>query len=164
MPKPTEGMCTLCGECWSAALCRNTTEGQVVCQNCAAHTAYQRQEGTSASTHWTSLHQCPICLRKNVPGQFHHVASARQYARLGLRLCLNCHAILTYRQMAAWDASWRTEAHPLRCLTQGLLDVLWLWWQRSDVSWSLREVARLAWLAGLALGETIGVKGWGQHE
>src|SRR5262245_32635773 len=86
--------CTTCGECWTAALRR---EGGL-CLNCADE---------AAEAPHPRLARCLGCLRTNVPSEFHHVASKRQHAAFGLRLCLNCHAIVTHRQETAWHPSWK---------------------------------------------------------
>jgi hypothetical protein len=76
---------------------------------------------------------------------------------------LNCHGIITHRQRDGWDPSWKTEAHPVRCTVQGVYDLVWLWWQRSDRRlWDqqLGELAHVAWLALLALLDLWGLRGW----
>ena len=142
-----EHPCAKCGECWTAALRR---EGRL-CLNCAD------------ATH-PRLARCPLCHKEQVPGEFHHVASARQHATFGLRVCLNCHAILTLRQETAWHQSWQKEDHPVRCMVQGLHDVFWLWWHRSHSGWSLGQLARLCVQACWALTGTYHVIGWAGWE
>src|SRR5262249_6549895 len=107
--------------------------------------------------------RCPLCHREHMPGEFHHVASWRQHRTFGLHVCLNCHAILTRRQTDEWPPSWRTEPHLVRCLVQGLLDVLGLWLRRSHSGWSLGELAKLvaqAFWALFAAGGLVGWAGW----
>jgi hypothetical protein len=106
---------------------------------------------------------CPVCGRQDVPAQWHHVAGARQSSSPALYVCLNCHGILTDRQRNVWDPSWKTEAHPVRCLAQGLYDLFWLWWLRSGVHMWRRQLAELVhvvWLGFLALAQQWGLRGW----
>ena len=120
MPGPAR----TCGEHWPEARSRDSA----LCQNCA---------NTNSSV---PLARCFICLRKDVPGQFHHSASERQHATLGRHLCLNCHAILTHRQETKWRPEWKTEQHPRRYIVQGDIDVVMLWIRRNPGSSSLREL------------------------
>src|SRR5260370_7455990 len=116
--------CPTCGEHWPEARSRDSA----LCQNCA---------NTNSSV---PLARCPICPRRNVPGQFHHSASQRQHPALGLHLCLNCHAILTHRQENMWRPDWKTEAHPLRCIVQGDIHlVCLLLLQKKKNSYSLQR-------------------------
>jgi hypothetical protein len=110
------------------------------------------------------LKRCPLCLAKDAPSEFHHVATERQHPTFGLKVCLNCHAILTKRQMNDWPPSWKTEPHRLRCLVQGLIDVVGLWLRRSHSGWSLRELAKLCWQAGWSLMGVFGLVGWSGWE
>jgi hypothetical protein len=145
--------CPECGEDWPAAL--HNASG--LCRNHAVLC------GVSDEKHRKILAHCPICGRENVPAQWHHVAGERQYPRLGKDICLNCHGIITHRQSTGWDPSWKTEAHPVRCIAQGMYDLFWLWWQRSGVHvWrtQLAELVHVAWLALLALTEQWGLRGW----
>jgi hypothetical protein len=149
--KPTRDRdhpCTQCGECWPAALRR---EGGL-CLNCADESPHP------------ILPRCPLCHRERVPSEFHHVASVRQHRTLGLRVCLNCHAILTLRQETAWPPSWKTEAHLVRCILQGLTDAIWLWLQRSHSGWSLAELAKLCGQAFWAVASSCGLNGWAGWE
>lgn len=146
-PRDRAHPCTQCGECWTAALRR----AGGVCHNCA-DTTHPR------------LARCPLCHRAQVPGEFHHVASKRQHVTFGLYVCLNCHAILTWRQETAWHPSWKTEPHLGRCVLQGLIDVFGLWLRRSHSGWSLGELAKLCWQAGWSLMGIFGLVGWGGWE
>jgi hypothetical protein len=101
-----------------------------------------------------------VCFRADVPSEFHHVASERQHATVGLQVCLNCHAILTKRQMTAWDPSWKNEKHPVRCLFQGMFDLFWLCLHRSHALWALGQFAKLCMQAGWALFEEFGLVDW----
>jgi hypothetical protein len=139
--------CTRCGECWTAALRR----AGGLCLNCA-DTTHPR------------LKRCLVCLRADVPSEFHHVATERQHPTFGLRLCLNCHAILTRHQVNDWHPSWKTEKHPVRCVLQGLIDLIWLWLRRSHSGWSLVELAKLCLEAGWSLLALFGLVGWAGWE
>jgi hypothetical protein len=61
------------------------------------------------------------------------VASKRQHPTLTLNVCLNCHRLLSQRQYR-WPPGWKTEKHPLRCVAQGVYDVLCLWRERSPLA------------------------------
>src|SRR5262249_21326008 len=122
-----------------------------LCLNCADE---------AAEAPHPRLARCLGCLRTNVPSEFHHVASKRQHGAFGLRLCLNCHAILTHRQETAWHPSWKIEPHRVRCIVQGLLDVLWLWLRRSHSAWALGQLAQLCAQAGWSLFDAFGLVGW----
>jgi hypothetical protein len=135
--------CTQCGECWMAALRRSGG----LCLNCAD------------TTH-VHIKRCPVCFRADVPSEFHHVASKRQHPTVGLQVCLNCHAILTKRQMTDWHPSWQDEQHPVRCLFQGMLDLFWLCLRRSHALWALGQFAKLCGQAGWALVGVFGLVGW----
>jgi hypothetical protein len=98
-----------------------------------------------------------------VPAQWHHLAGERQHKQLRILICLNCHGIITVRQCTGWHPSWKTEPHPVRCIVQGVYDLLWLWWQRSGVywwRWQLAELAHVVRLAFLALLDVWGLRGW----
>jgi hypothetical protein len=122
-----------------------------VCLNCA-------DEGST--TPHPRVARCLGCLRTNAPSEFHHLASARQHASFGLRLCLNCHAILTKRQVTDWPPSWKTEQHPLRCQAQGLLDLIWLWLRRGHAAWALGQLAKLCAQLGWSVFGACGLVGW----
>ncbi|MGO8948001.1 MAG: hypothetical protein ACLQUY_10130 [Ktedonobacterales bacterium] len=119
---PEYTACSQCGEYARAALRR--VNSVVVCRNCAGRTHPQRH--------------CAICWRI-APSEQHHVASKRQQVTLTLPVCLNCHAILSQRQYR-WPHDWRTEAHQLRCVIQGVYDVLCLWLERSPVAECCRDL------------------------
>jgi hypothetical protein len=106
------------------------------------------------------IRRCPICLREDVPGEFHHVASQRQHPTWGWMVCLNCHAVLTKRHMTNWHPSWMSEQHPVRCLFQGLFDMFWLWLQRSHSAWSSGQLAKLAVQGRWVLLGRFGLVGW----
>lgn len=120
-------VCRICSENWPAAMYKETD----LCRNHAV------LSGVSKEPYREIIKHCPTCGAGNVPAQWHHLASERQQQRhmafkyLGILLCLNCHGILTDRQSTAWDPSWKTENHPVRCTIQGTYDVLWLLWERS---------------------------------
>jgi hypothetical protein len=138
--------CPQCGEHWAEARSRDSA----LCQNCA---------NTNSSV---PLARCFICLRKNVPGQFHHIASERQHATLGVTLCLNCHSALTHRQETKWPVAWRTEPHMhvARCIVQGMFELVVLWVRRNPGSSSLRELGVVWVRAVCALCESWGFVGW----
>jgi hypothetical protein len=122
-----------------------------LCHNCA--------DAASEAPH-QRIPRCLGCLRTDVPGEFHHLASERQHATFGLRLCLNCHAILTARQVTAWRPSWKTGKHRPRCMAQGTLDLIWLWLRRSHAAWALGQLAKLCAQVGWSLFEALGLVGW----
>jgi hypothetical protein len=95
-----------------------------------------------------------------VPSEFHRIASKRQHPTFGISLCLNCHAVLTYRQLHDWHASWKTEQHVERSVAQGIADVFVLWLQRSHAGWALGELAKLCAQAAWVLIESWGLVGW----
>jgi hypothetical protein len=118
-----------------------------LCRNCAD------------TTHPRIPH-CPICWRADVPAEGHHVAGERQREGFVVRLCLNCHALLTYRQVTAWDPSWLHESHPVRCLAQGTYDLTCLWWERSPAVAMLRELLDLLVRAAVELLACLALRGW----
>jgi hypothetical protein len=122
-----------CGEYYTKALSR--VDGQVLCANCA-DTRHARR-------------RCAICDRV-APSESHHVASKRQHPTLTLPVCLNCHRILSRRQYR-WHPSWRTGAHPLRYLIQGVYDVMCLWLERSPVAEQCRELLTMLGRAALCV-------------
>lgn len=145
----TSATCLSCGEDWPGS----PLDDQGRCLNC-------RPDLRASHPH---LAWCPTCGRADVPAQFHHIASERQHPMLGLRLCLVCHKILTDRQVSAWHPSWRVASHPVRCIVQGMLDLLWLWWQRSGWRWwerQVSELARVVWHALVELFGLVGLSGW----
>jgi hypothetical protein len=161
---PHRGPCKDCGEVWPGIVSRATG----LCPNCAENQPHARR-----------IAHCPICGRSNVPAQLHHVASERHHKTFASYVCLSCHAILTGRQCAAWEPSWKTQDGTLirvRCIIQGTVDVGWLTWQRSGrQTWrqlwasQLRELFHLLFLALRALAEVFGlvgfaVIGWGTGE
>lgn len=95
--------------------------------------------------------RCAIC-RRTAPSEAHHVASKRQHPTLTLTVCLNCHRLLSQRQYR-WHPAWKSEAHPLRYLAQGVYDVLCLWRERSplatEVFQNCREVLTMLGRAAL---------------
>jgi hypothetical protein len=95
-----------------------------------------------------------------VPAEGHHVATERQLPQFVVRLCLNCHAPLTYRQENVWDPTWRTEAHPVRCLVQGTFDLVCLWWERSPAVPMLGALWHLLVRAVIQLFHCFSLKGW----
>jgi hypothetical protein len=119
---PDYATCERCGEYAAATL--RAVAGHVLCENC--HDTYHAR------------HRCAICVSV-LPSELHHVASARQCPTLTLRVCLNCHRLLSERQYR-WHPAWRTESHPLRCVVQGVCDVLALWLQRSPVAEQCRDL------------------------
>ncbi len=136
-------VCTICGEDWPGTPLDEAGR----CLNC-------RPDLRVSHPH---LAWCPTCGRADIPAEFHHLAGRRQHATLGLRLCLVCHKIATDRQVSSWDPSWRTESHAWRCIVQGVLDLVWLWWMRSGSHYWQRQVSelvRVVWLAGLSLADT----------
>lgn len=128
-------VCPQCDEFWPQARMKDVD----LCQNCA---------GTNSSK---PLAKCPICLRKNVPGQFHHTALRRQHPTLGRDLCLNCHAILTSWQETKWDDTCWKAQHPVRCILRGDFDLMVLWVRRNPGAASLWELARFWFQSLLAL-------------
>jgi hypothetical protein len=146
-------ICELCAEDWPAALYKNSG----LCRNHAVEQAISDEPYRKYIAH------CPTCGRSQVPAQSHHVAGVRQHRTLCILLCLNCHGIATARQCTDLDPPWKTEHHPVRCIVQGVYDLLWLWWQRSGRfvwEWQLAELVRLVWLALLALADIWGLRGW----
>jgi hypothetical protein len=135
--------CERCGEYWFEAKRRQG----MVCQNCG-DTSHER------------VRRCPICGRKDVPSHFHHIASERQHPTFGITICLNCHAIVTYRQMTKWHPTWRTEPHPIRCIVQGMLDMLCLWWERNPAVAAVSDMWRVILRAGIEIVGCLYLAGW----
>jgi hypothetical protein len=135
--------CERCDDYWPLAMRRTGA----LCLNCAdeshPHTAH-----------------CLICWQLDVPYERHHVASERQNERFKIRLCLNCHALITYRQETSWDPSWKTEDHPVRCVVQGSFDLTCLWVERSPAVEMLRELVHFLVLAFCEVVASLGLKGW----
>lgn len=137
---PEYASCERCGEYAAAALRvvtehrherehgeANASERHILCANCTDTTHTQRR--------------CAIC-GGMLPSELHHVASERQHPTLLLPVCLNCHRILSARQYR-WHPAWRTEAHPLAYVLQGVCDVVCLWLERSPVAEQCRELFAL---------------------
>jgi len=141
--RPEDATCQRCDEYWPEAIRRTGA----VCLNCAD------------STHQT-IRRCPVCARKDAPSEYHHIASKRQRATFGVRICLNCHAILTQRQLTAWDPSWRTEHHPVRCIVQGMIDFLCLCWERSPAVAMLHDMLSLLARASIEIAACLRLTGW----
>ncbi len=145
--QPIHTSCRKCGENWPGLVSAKTG----LCPNCR-------------DTRHKHISHCPVCGRADVPAQSHHIASKRQNEHVVIRICLSCHIILTKRQCTCWDPSWKTESHPVRCLVQGLADLIWLWWQRSGLTlWrnQLGEIAHVAWVSLLSLANQVwGLRGW----
>jgi hypothetical protein len=76
------------------------------------------------------------------------VAGKRQHVHLKCVVCLNCHRLLSNLQ-ARWQKAWKKELHVVRCIVQGVHDVVQLWLERSPVVDHCR--ALLALLAHAAL-------------
>jgi len=113
-----------------------------------------------ADTSHEKIGQCSICGRKDAPSENHHVASQDQRPSFVVRICLNCHAIVTKRQVTQWDPSWRTEQHPIRCIVQGMLDLLCLWWERNPAVAALSDMWRLILRAGIEIAGCLCLVGW----
>jgi len=151
---PHRGPCDICGEDWPGIV--SSVSGR--CPNCTDTTPARR------------IAHCPICGRGVIPAQLHHVAGQRHSQVLAFYVCCSCHRILTDRQCAAWEASWKTQSGAMiraRCIIQGTVDVLWLTWERSGCSawhqlWErqLREICHMLYLALLALAEVLGLRGF----
>jgi hypothetical protein len=105
--------------------------GVCVCQNCSDRRHPRLR--------------CMICF-KELPGEHHHVAGERQHPGFTIPVCLNCHAVLSERQRR-WDPTWLTEPHPVRCLIQGVLDVVEVWLKRSPAA---EQCLRLLCMPGYA--------------
>src|SRR5258707_322889 len=110
---PEYASCEQCKEYHRVTL-RLCAGGRVLCANCADTTHPRRR--------------CPICWRV-AAFEAHHVASERQHRTLTLRICLNCHSRLSAQQRT-WPPAWRTGPHPIRCIVQGVHDVLVLWCEK----------------------------------
>jgi len=136
---PEYAACEQCDEYAAAAL--RKIRKRVLCANCAERDTY------GDTRHRTR--RCAICGRI-APSELHHVASERQHPTLTLCVCLNCHRILSVRQYR-WHPAWRTEAHPVRYIIQGVLDVVTLWLQRSPAAEQCRELFALLGRAALCL-------------
>jgi hypothetical protein len=135
---PTYAACLLCGETASAALMVGTG-GQVVCLNCQEQPRHSR-------------HLCTVCAR-NLPAELHHVASRRAYPTFTTPLCLNCHRILSTRQVDFRRKRGEQPRHPFRSLVIGVLDVVRLFLERSPAADACRQVFCLLGTAAiLALG------------
>jgi predicted RNA-binding Zn-ribbon protein involved in translation (DUF1610 family) len=146
-PEDGEPPCTQCGEYWA-----DVPRGEDgLCPNCGD------------TTH-PIVPRCPTCHRERVPSERHHVATERQHPTLLFPLCLNCHMIITKRQLTDWPKTWQTEHHPIRCIVQGVLDLLWLWWHRSHSGWALGQLGRLCLHAGWAVLTQCGLVGWTRWE
>lgn len=160
--------CARCGVIW-----RRGWPNGPLCSNCC--------DRTSGRPH-RHIPLCPLCLQQDVPSELHHVAGERHCSWLVLRVCLNCHMQLTYRQVCAWPASWRETGRQemtVRAIGQGVYDVLALWWTQSGAAtfaglrsgafdaptwrslWlTIPEFWRVVSLACRALAQTIGFVAW----
>ncbi len=148
---PEYCVCAQCGELDPA--CLRVVSGRVLCANCSNNSKRKPQ-------------QCAICGRRSAC-ENHHVAGRTQIRSVRLRICLNCHRILSARQYE-W-VGWPNEFHPVRYLIQGVRDVLALWWERSqDISHNreLRTMlgcatryAEIAW-PGLGSDELTCITSW----
>ena len=130
---PEYAACEHCNEYRRVTL--RVARGPVLCRNCADRKHPQRR--------------CAIC-HQVAPSELHHVASERQHPHLTLRVCLNCHALLSDRQ-ARWPSAWRREPHVVRCIVQGVIDVLQLWMERSPVAEQCRAIIVMLAHAALCL-------------
>ena len=150
-PIPEYASCEHCDECTASTL--RSVDGHILCENCR-DTRHPRR-------------RCAICIQV-LPSEIHHVASERQCPSLIICVCLNCHRILSQRQYQ-WHSAWRSEAHPLRYLVQGVLDVITLWFERSPAAEQCRDLFAMLWHAALyglaflqfdALGDLSGLTAW----
>jgi hypothetical protein len=142
--------CAGCGDDWPGL---KRVDG--LCRTCRAQPDHRR------------IAACPLCGRMNVAPDLHHIAGRRQHPTFALDVCLTCHDILSARQRTRWDPSWKTEAHPVRCIVQGVFDLVMLWWQRSGRRlWrqQVAELLRVVALAALAIAECYRLRGWGEGQ
>ncbi len=120
--------CTTCLENWPGIL---TTEG--LCPSCAC---LQRTPGHRVGT-------CPICCRRDVPIERHHPGLKDYWPTVTIPICVSCHRILTNRTVSDWPAT-LISGGKVRCLLQGLADLLWLWTVRNPTAPELLRVVRLS--------------------
>lgn len=149
---PEYPSCEQCKEYHRATL--RLRDGHILCANCADTTHPRRR--------------CPICWRV-AASEVHHVASERQHATLTVPVCLNCHSRLSAQQRT-WPPAWRTEPHPIRCIVQGVRDVLVLWCEKHSRTFAQsRELfamlahaalCLLSCLQPFALRDLQGLTGW----
>jgi hypothetical protein len=130
---PEYAACERCEEYAAVALA--PVGGRVLCLNCRDD---RHPRGA-----------CLIC-RGVLPVEEHHVGARVAFPTLTATLCLNDHAILTARQYHWRRAGW-AEAHPLASLVRGVVDLLWLWQERSPVGEQCRELFVLLGRVGLCL-------------
>jgi hypothetical protein len=129
--------CATCTECWLGIF---NTEGR--CPNCASHACTpQHRMGT-----------CPICSRVGVPIEIHHPGLKKFWPTVTIPVCLSCHRILTNRTVSEWSST-LTSGGKVRCLLQGLADLVWLWSARSP---SAPELLRLVRMTSAALFQHFG--------
>jgi hypothetical protein len=124
--------CNTCTECWPGIL-----NAEVLCPNSAC---LQREPAHRVGA-------CPICGRMGAPLEVHHPGLRKHWSTVTIPICLSCHRILTNHTVSDWP-SISASGHEVRCLLQGLADLVWLWTVRSP---SAPELARLVRMAAVAL-------------
>jgi predicted amidophosphoribosyltransferase len=122
--------CTSCSETWPGIL-----NAGGLCPNCAA----------IAQNLGHRVGCCPLCTQQNVPIEVHHPGLKRHWPTVTVPVCLSCHRILTNRTVSEWKVT--LTSSPVRCLIQGLTDLIWLWSVRSGSAGELLRVARLSAVA-----------------
>ncbi len=148
-----ERICAQCGEYARPQTMQIARFGKLLCANCTADAAERLDGATTPSRN--PRHQrapCAVC-RRIAPVEDHHIASRRQHPTLTIRVCLNCHSLLSLRQYQWLDAGndWRKESHPVRCILQGVYDVVSLWLERSPAADAARDLLAMLWGAFCAL-------------
>lgn len=123
--------CATCPEIWPDLL---NTDG--LCPNCAC---LRRMPGHRVAT-------CPLCSQRGVPIECHHPGRKKYWPTVTIGVCVSCHTILTNRTVSEWSSLWKADA-PVRCLLQGLADLVWLWSIRSATAPEFLRVGRLAAVA-----------------
>ncbi len=129
-------------------------DGHILCANCADTTHERRR--------------CPICWRV-AAFEVHHVASYRTSQLDAARLPQLPQPTLGAQQRT-WPLAWRTEPHPVRCIVQGVVDVLTLWCDKHSRTFTQsRELftmlmhaalSLLTYLQPNALRDLQGLTGW----
>lgn len=138
--------CRICGERRLACLVKDKR----ICANCTMNEVREH------------IKVCPICSKRNVASEYHHIAHEKVNNWYGIQICCNCHQILTHRQVKVW----KTNLHPIASILQGLYDVIML--HRESYKWSVPEfdkytvltMSQLIRHGFVAFGQEVGFTSW----